>query len=118
VAEWTQDSALGRGGEQLDRDRRRFHVPWKILRHRLAGGLGNDVLTAMLAHETDTTGNFALVALSDQGDDQATFQGTSNGGTPTFGPTGKALLDGGLGRDTLTNNSKPVSKATGFEQVN
>jgi hypothetical protein len=87
------------------------------VRVRIAGGLGNDILTAMLANDPDTTGNFDVVVLGDQGNDQATFQVTSNGGTPTFGPTGKALLDGGLGTDVLTNASKPVSKATGFEQI-
>jgi hypothetical protein len=87
------------------------------LRLRLAGGLGNDVLTAMVANNAVATGNYDLAVLGDQGNDQATFQVTNNGGTPTFGPTGKALLDGGLGTDILTNNSKPLSKATGFEQV-
>lgn len=87
------------------------------LRLRLAGGLGNDVLTAMLANDADTTGSYDVAISGDQGDDTATFQVSNNGGTPTFGPTGKILLDGGLGKDFLTNNSKPVSKATGFEQV-
>lgn len=87
------------------------------VRLRISGGLGNDILAAMLANNPQATGNFDVVVLGDQGNDQATFQLTSNGGTPTFGPTGKALLDGGLGTDVLTNNSKPVSTAVGFEQV-
>jgi hypothetical protein len=87
------------------------------LRVRLAGGLGNDILTAMLANEMDTTGSYDVAVFGDQGNDHVTFQVNNNGGTPMFGTTGKALLDGGLGNDVLTNNSKPLSYATGFEQI-
>lgn len=87
------------------------------VRVRLAGGIGDDVLTAMLANNVNTTGSFDVAVLGGGGDDQATFQVNSNGGTPTFGPIGKAILDGGLGEDVLTNGSKPVSTAAGFEQV-
>ena len=62
-------------------------------------------------------GNYDIAIMGGVGNDQVTFQVNNNGGTPTFGPTGKAVLDGGLGLDLLTNDSKPVSKATGFETV-
>ena len=87
------------------------------LRMRIDGGLGNDVLTAMLANNATTTGNYDLAVLGGQGDDLVTFQVSIGAGAPTFGPTGKALLDGGLGKDILTNNSKPLSTATWFEQI-
>lgn len=87
------------------------------LRLRIDGGLGKDAIAAMVANNANSTGNYDIVVLGGQGADQATFQVTSSGGTPTFGPTGKALLDGGLGTDILTNNSKPLSTAAGFEQI-
>ncbi len=87
------------------------------VRVRLDGGLGNDVLTAMLANNAATTGNYDVAVLGGQGDDQVTFQVSVGAGMPTFGPTGKALLDGGLGKDILTNNSKPLSTASWFEQI-
>lgn len=87
------------------------------LRVRIDGGLGKDVLAAMVAHNTNSTGSYDLAVLGGQGDDQATFQLTSSGGTPTYGATGKVQLDGGLGTDGLTDGAKPVSAISGFEQV-
>ncbi len=87
------------------------------LRVRIDGGLGKDVLAALVAHNANSTGHYDLAVLGGQGDDQATFLVNSNVGTPTFGPTGKALFDGGLGQDILTNGSKPLSTVTGFEQI-
>jgi hypothetical protein len=87
------------------------------LRLRIDGGVGNDIILAVLANDGDSTGNYDIAVLGGVGNDQVTFQVNNNGGTPTFGPTGKAVLDGGLGLDLLTNDSKPVSKATGFETV-
>src|SRR5213076_1286434 len=48
------------------------------IRLRLSGGLGSDILTAMLASDTTTTGSFDVAVFGDQGDDQMTFQLTSN----------------------------------------
>lgn len=86
-------------------------------RIRLDGGLGKDILTAKVANNANSTGNFDLGIFGGQGDDQMYFQVNTSGGTPTFGPIGKALLDGGLGKDLLTNASNAVSIATGFEQI-
>jgi hypothetical protein len=87
------------------------------VRLRLDGGAGNDIILALLSNNPNTTGNHDVVILGGQGNDKVTFQVFNNGGAPTFGPTGKAVLDGGLGVDVLSNNSKPQSKATGFELV-
>ena len=51
------------------------------------------------------------------GNDTMAFNLVNNGGTPILGPTGKALLDGGLGTDTLTNAAKALSVGIGFELV-
>jgi hypothetical protein len=87
------------------------------VRVRMDGGLGNDILTCLLANEVDTTGEYDVALRGGAGNDAMSFNVVNNGGTPTFGPTGKAALDGGLGLDTLTNGNKPASFGTGFETV-
>jgi hypothetical protein len=87
------------------------------VRVRMDGGLGNDALTCLLANEVDTTGEYDVAIRGGAGSDTATFSLVNNGGTPVLGPTGKAVLDGGLGTDTLTNTAKALSVGIGFEVV-
>ncbi|HVK07344.1 MAG TPA: hypothetical protein VM597_01070 [Gemmataceae bacterium] len=87
------------------------------LRVRMDGGLGADALTCLLANEADTTGDYDVALRAGAGKDTMAFSLVNNAGTPTLGPTGKALLDGGLGTDTLTNAAKALSVGIGFEVV-
>jgi|GEM_PF-3280667 len=87
------------------------------LRVRLDGGLGNDILATMIANNASSTGNYDIAVLGGAGNDQVNFQAFNNGGTPTYGPTGKVVVDGGLGTDVLTSASKSLIKSTAFEQV-
>jgi len=87
------------------------------IRVRMDGGVGNDSLTCLLANNANTTGDFDVALRGGAGNDSMTFNLVNNGGAPTLGPTGKALLDGGLGTDTLTNAAKPLSVSIGFELV-
>jgi Ca2+-binding RTX toxin-like protein len=88
------------------------------LRMRLTGGLGNDVLTAMLANTTRKHDGHLRRG-------RPCWPGQRPGHVPSEQQRGHAdvradrqvQLDGGLGTDILTNNSKPLSNATGFEQV-
>ena len=63
-----------------------------------------------------STGDYDVGVLGGQGNDKVNFQLTDIG-IPTFGPTGRVVLDGGLGVDVLTNGNTGVSKANGFELV-
>jgi hypothetical protein len=87
------------------------------IRVRMDGGLGNDLITCLLANEADSTGEYDIAIRGGAGNDSLSFNVINNGGTPTFGPAGKVILEGGLGLDTLTNANKPVSSAVGFELV-
>ena len=49
------------------------------------------------------------------GNDAVTFALANNGGTPTYSP--KLVLDGGLGFDTLTDASKPITAESFFEVI-
>jgi hypothetical protein len=82
---------------------------------RMDGGLGSDGLTALLANNAATTGEYDVAIRGGAGTDTTAFSLVNNGGTPTLGPTGKAILDGGLGKDTLTNAAQALSVDIGFE---
>lgn len=88
-----------------------------VMRVRMDGGLGNDHVTCLLANNANTTGSFDVIVRGGAGNDPMAFSLANAGGTPTLGPTGKAVLDGGTGLDTLTNASKALSAALGFELV-
>ena len=85
------------------------------VRVRMDGGLGNDGLTALLANTATTTGEYDVAIRGGAGTDTTAFSLVNDGGTPTLGPTGKAILDGGFGKDTLTNAAQAVSVDIGFE---
>jgi hypothetical protein len=87
------------------------------VRVRMDGGLGKDALTCLLANEVDTTGEYDVALRGGAGNDTTAFSLVNNGGTPILGPTGKVVLDGGLGTDTLTNAAKALSVGIGFEVV-
>ena len=87
------------------------------VRVRMDGGLGTDALNCLLANDVDTTGEYDVAIRGGAGNDTMAFNLVNNGGAPILGPTGKALLDGGLGTDTLTNSAKPLSVGIGFELV-
>src|SRR5262249_44000749 len=87
------------------------------IRVRMDGGLGTDVLTCLLANNVNTTGEFDVAVRGGAGNDTMAFSLVNNGGAPILGPTGKAVLDGGLGTDTLTNTAKALSVGIGFELV-
>lgn len=86
------------------------------IRVRMDGGIGDDSLSCLLANETDTTGNYDVAVLGGAGNDSAAFA-LPPAGTPTFGPLGKILLDGGRGLDTLTNSNPAASLVRFFETV-
>jgi len=87
------------------------------VRSVIDGGAGNDKLTALFANNSTTTGKYDVTVLGGAGIDQVTFALTNNGGTPTYGPIGKVVLNGGTGKDTLTNGNTGVSLASFFETI-
>jgi hypothetical protein len=87
------------------------------LKMRLEGGLGDDILSCLLSNNAGTTGKYDVALHGGAGSDVMTFNLVNNGGTPTFGPAGGIILDGGAGIDTLTNGNKPVSFGSAFETV-
>ena len=86
------------------------------VRVRIDGGTGNDTLSCVLANNANTTGYYDVAILGSAGSDSAVFT-LSLAGTPTFGPLGKILLDGGRGLDTLTNGNPTASLVRFFETV-
>jgi hypothetical protein len=86
------------------------------IRIRIDGGLGNDTLACTLANNATTTGAYDVAIHGGAGNDTTSFNLTNGGGTPTFGPAGVVVLDGGTGTDTLTDLNKGVSYVTGFEK--
>ncbi|MBA4191949.1 MAG: hypothetical protein C0467_28550 [Planctomycetaceae bacterium] len=87
------------------------------LRINLDGGSENDVITTLFSNTSTTNGKYDVTVLGGAGNDQVTFALNNNGGTPTFGPLGKVVLNGGGGVDTLMNANAAVSLATFFETI-
>lgn len=75
------------------------------LRLRLEGSDGNDILTANLRNTAASTGNYTIALFGHAGNDTVTYDLEATGAAVTFGPAGVALLNGGLGSDTLDDNS-------------
>jgi len=86
------------------------------VRVRMDGGTGNDALSCLLANNANTTGYYDVVVLGSAGSDSVLFA-IPPVGTPTFGPLGKILLQGGRGLDTLTNTNPATSLAYFFETI-
>jgi hypothetical protein len=86
------------------------------VRIRMDGGIGNDSLSCLLANNAASTGSFDVAVLGGAGSDSAVFA-LPPAGTPTFGPLGKVLFDGGRGLDTLTNANPAASLVRFFETV-
>jgi hypothetical protein len=73
----------------------------RIFRLRVAGGTGDDTVKVNLANAATATFAFDVAILGGSGKNDITFIGTNPvGGTPTFGPAGAVLIDGGFGSDT------------------
>jgi hypothetical protein len=87
------------------------------LRAVIDGGAGNDNVLALFANTGTSTGKYDATVLGGTGNDTATFALTNNGGTPTYGPLGKVVLNGGSGADTHTNGNPAVSLAVYFETL-
>lgn len=85
-------------------------------RVRLDGGAGNDYLSCLLTNNVDSTGYYDAVVLGSAGNDIVVF-GLVPAGTPTLGPLGKIVLDGGRGLDVLTNTNPAASSVGFFELV-
>src|SRR5262249_57783719 len=79
------------------------------LRVRLNGGLGNDVLSCLLSNTATTTGAYDVAVRGGAGNDVATFSLVNSGGTPTFGPAGGVIVDGGIRRATASEANPPVA---------
>lgn len=86
------------------------------MRVRMDGGIGNDSLSCLLANNANATGKYDVAVLGSAGNDTVVFA-LPPSGTPTFGPLGKILLDGGRGLDALTNSNPAASLAHFFEVV-
>src|SRR5205823_3494199 len=71
------------------------------LRLRLDGGLDNDTITCMIADVIFSKLDFDIEVHGGAGDDSVAFSLEKAGSNPTFGPVGKVVLDGGLGKDEL-----------------
>lgn len=84
---------------------------------RMDGGYGNDVLSCLLANEVDTTGSYDVTVRGSAGNDTITFNLINSGGTPTYGPAGGVILDGGTGIDSVINSNPAVTKGVGIETV-
>jgi Ca2+-binding RTX toxin-like protein len=113
-------SAALDGGAGNDTVTVEFENSWHILgtmRLRIDGGLGNDALTCRLSNSSATTGAYDVAVRGGAGKDTVAFKLDKGIGSPTFGPAGKVLLDGGTGLDALTNETPTVSYATAFELV-
>lgn len=86
------------------------------VRVRMDGGIGNDSLSCLLANNLASTGSYDVAVFGGAGNDSVAFA-LPPAGTPTFGPLGKIVLDGGRGLDTLTNANPAASLARFFETV-
>jgi hypothetical protein len=84
---------------------------------RMDGGFGNDVLSCLITNDATTAGDFDIAVKGGYGNDTLTFATNNNGGTPTYGPAGGVILDGGLGIDTLVNGNPAITFGTAFETV-
>lgn len=97
----------GRGNDTITADLNGsspFDVTGQIRLH-VNGNEGTDVLKVDLEVSTISTGNLDLVVLAGAGNDTVTFNLLKGGAPVTLGRTGKVVLDGGLGTDTLDNNA-------------
>lgn len=93
---------------------------WELIggiRVRMDGGYGNDTLTCLLSHNFSSTGIYDVVVRGGAGNDIMSFNLFNGGGTPTFGPAGGVVLDGGIGIDSLINGNPAVTKSVGIETV-
>lgn len=86
------------------------------LRARVLGGAGNDFVGLQMQNNDASAGRYDLALFGELGNDRGFFELEKNLGTPTIVPSGKVLLDGGLGRDTLENHSPADAKAVLFEK--
>jgi hypothetical protein len=86
------------------------------VRVRIDGGTGNDTLSCLLANNANTIGYYDVAVFGSAGSDSVAFA-LPPSGTPTFGPLGKILLQGGRGLDTLTNANPATSLARFFETI-
>lgn len=84
------------------------------LRVHLDGGSGTDQVQAELANSNDTTGSYDVALTGGSGDDRIVFDLRRNLGSPTFGPAGFIVLDGGAGIDTLVNAAGTTNVTTRF----
>lgn len=87
------------------------------LKIRLDGGAGNDTVNCLITNNSFTLGDFDIAMYGGAGNDSMWFATDNNGGSPTYGPTGKVLIDGGLGVDKLTNSNPAVTSFVGLEAV-
>jgi hypothetical protein len=79
------------------------------LRINLQGQEGADIFEAYAAVTAASTGNYSLIAMGSNGNDKAYASLVKNGSAITLGKTGKLIIDGGLGTDTLGATGVPLA---------
>jgi len=80
------------------------------------GNEGDDILRADAKIGNSSNGNLDIAVYGQAGADQVTFNLIRGTATATLGRTGRVVLDGGLGEDTLDNNAAAgIAIAYSFE---
>ena len=89
---------LGGPGGFTDDDPFELRATNRALRLRVIGGSGPDTIGVNLSNATTATFAYDVAVLGGSLISDITFVGVNPGGSPTFGPAGSVLIDGGLGQ--------------------
>jgi hypothetical protein len=89
--------------------------PNRGLRLRVLGGDGADTVNVSLTNDSSADFNYDVQVQGGNGNDNITFFGSNDGGTPTFNPIGVVLIDGGLGFDTSAITGNFPTRQRNFE---
>lgn len=112
------DGGLGKdtiNAEFTGADAWRLETPGSRLKVRLDGADGKDSVTCRFTNDSFTKGDFDIACYGGAGDDYLWFETANIGGTPTYGPSGKVQVDGGLGKDTFVNGNPGLTSFVGIE---
>jgi hypothetical protein len=83
----------------------------RAFRVRINGGTGPDTITMDVANAPTATFAYDIAIVGGSAHNDITFTGNNQGGTPSFGPGGEVLIDGGLGagNDVDVSGDFPVA---------
>jgi hypothetical protein len=72
-------------------------------RLRIDGGSGPDTINVNLANGAPAKFGYDIAIRGGSSANDITFTGNNQGGTPTFGPAGAVLIDGGSGSHNVVH---------------